>query len=380
MHRRHFVFAAPAAVAALSGLPLRASAATQPVIKFGQSASLTGGQASYGRDVRDGILAAFAAASKADGARGPRFELVTLDDGGRRERCVENAQSLIGGGVAALIGFTNGAAAEFCLPAVSQNQMALLGTASGNMGLRNSNASAAFHVRAGYDLEYRRMAAYVRDFGMRRIGYVFLQDTSIANKNVMTESLAALSVTPKVSIGVDRNAASYDDVAHELAEAKLDCVLFSANANPAMRLMDAMAATEYRGLFYASSYAGQDLVETLTAKKRSCIMSMVVPRPSARGLNVVEKCQEDVAALGGTARMGITTLEGYIAGRIAVEAARNALKAGNGERIVRGRMREAIAGLSVDLGGYKVDFNSGGTQGSQYVDLIAVDRYGRLVG
>jgi branched-chain amino acid transport system substrate-binding protein len=42
-------------------------------------------------------------------------------------------------------------------------------------------------------------------------------------------------------------------------------------------------------------------------------------------------------------------------------------------------MKEVLAGLRSDLGGYRVEF-AGSSQGSRYVDLIAIDRYGRLVG
>jgi len=74
----------------------------------------------------------------------------------------------------------------------------------------------------------------------------------------------------------------------------------------------------------------------------------------------------------------MTALEGYIAGRIAVEAAQNVMKTSGGT-VSRPRLREALAGLRADVGGYKVEF-AGGTQGSKYVDLVAIDRYGRMVG
>ena len=70
------------------------------------------------------------------------------------------------------------------------------------------------------------------------------------------------------------------------------------------------------------------------------------------------------------------TLEGYIVGRIAVEAAYAAQASG---RLSRARFGEVLAGLKADLGGFRVDFG-GGSQGSRFVDLIALDRYGRLVG
>jgi ABC-type branched-subunit amino acid transport system substrate-binding protein len=378
MQRRNFVLAGSALFAGGLGGVLPASQAAQlTTIKFGQSASLSGGQASYGKDVRDGIAAAFAAASKADAAKGVRYELATLDDGGVKARCAGNVNQLIDGGATAIIGLTSGAGAEACMPAIDQAQIPLLGTASGNMGIRASNVNSAYHVRAGYDLEYQRMVAYVKDFGLRRVGVVYLQDTSKANMEAMNEALSAMGIVPKVAVAIDRNSASFDESSNTLMASKLDCVLFTANAAPVAAIIEQMSAAKYPGLFYASSFAGQDLIDTLTAKQRSCIMSMVVPRPNAMGVGVVAQCQRDLTAYDNRTRIGMTVLEGYIAGRIAVEAARTAMKAG--VPVNRARMKEVLASLRADLGGYRVDFGAG-PQGSRYVDLIAVDRYGRLVG
>jgi branched-chain amino acid transport system substrate-binding protein len=80
--------------------------------------------------------------------------------------------------------------------------------------------------------------------------------------------------------------------------------------------------------------------------------------------------------LRNNARIGITTLEGYIAGRTAVEAGLLAARSGN---LSRGHVKEALLGLRSDLGGYKVEF-AGSTQGSHYVDLVTLDKYGRVMG
>jgi branched-chain amino acid transport system substrate-binding protein len=357
------------------GVGWKAGAAATPsnVIRFGQSASLTGGQANYGRDVRDGIAAAFASASKAGG---PKVELVTLDDGGVKGRCAQNVATLIELGVTGIIGLTSGAGAEACIPAVERAQIPMLGTASGNMGIRADGVSTAFHVRAGYDLEYQRMVSYLRDFGLKRVGVVTLEDTSKANLEAMKLALHSMSIAPKVALAIDRNNAAFDAVATQLLDARLDCVLFTANAAPVAAIIDRMTAARYPGLFYASSFAGQDLVDALVARKQSCVMSMVVPRPNAHGVGVVQHCRDDLAALGSDAKVGMTTLEGYIAGRIAAEATQSVLRTGT---VTRARMREALTALRADVGGYKVEF-SGGTQGSRYVDLVAIDRYGRMVG
>jgi ABC-type branched-subunit amino acid transport system substrate-binding protein len=376
MKRRTLVLAATAAIG-VPALPYLAQAANARVVRFGQSASLTGGQAGYGKDVHNGLMAAFAAASAQESSTGIRYELTTLDDGGVRSRCMKNVIGLVEAGVSGIIGLTSGAGAEACLPVIEDGQIAMLGTASGNMGIRAANVSGVFHVRAGYDIEYKRMLSYLKDFGLRNVGVVTLNDTSRANLEAMTAALAALAIVPKVSVTIDRNATSFEAPANELLAGKLDCVLFTANAAPVARIIDLMRGASYPGLFYASSFAGQDLLDTLAAKKHGCVMSMVVPRPTALGVNVVAQCQRDLALLNNGARLGLTTLEGYIAGRTAVEATQQAMKSGS---ISRARLKEALAGLRSDFGGYKVEFSGGNTQGSRFVDLIALDRTGRLVG
>jgi ABC-type branched-subunit amino acid transport system substrate-binding protein len=346
------------------------------VIRFGQSAALSGIQAVYGRDVQNGIAAAFAAANANEASTGVRFELTTLDDGGVRVKCMANALQLHESGVSALIGFTNGVAAEACVPMLDDTQLAMLGTASGNMGLRAQATKSVFNVRAGYDAEFAQIVNYLRDVGMQRVALVRLSDTSQANRDAMNVALSSAGISPRASVNIDRHATDFAGVTNELLAARPDCVLFVANAGPVAAIIAQMAQAKYPGLFYASSYAGQDLLDTLAARHQSCVMSVVVPRPTALGVNVVANCRRDLALLQNGARVGITTLEGYIAGRTAVDAALAAAHSGS---LGRGRVKEALAGLRSDLGGYKVEF-AGTTQGSRYVDLITLDKYGRVVG
>ncbi len=376
MKRRALLLACGSLAGTLSVPHVRASSSSPHVVRFGQSAALTGIQAVYGRDVQNGIAAAFAAANANEASTGLRFDLQTLDDGGVRVKCMANALQLNDSGVSALIGFTNGVAAEACIPMLEDTQLAMLGTASGNMGLRGQGTKSVFNVRAGYDAEFTRIVNYLRDVGMQRVALVRLSDTSQANRDAMNAALAAAGIAPRASVNIDRHATDLTAVSAQLLAAKPDCVLFVANSGPVATIISQMTQAKYPGLFYASSYAGQDLLDTLTERHQSCVMSVVVPRPSAMGVNVVASCGRDLALLKNGAKVGITTLEGYIAGRTAIEAAMLASRSGN---VTRGRMKEALAALRSDLGGYKVEF-SGTTQGSHYVDLITLDRYGRVMG
>jgi len=175
---------------------------------------------------------------------------------------------------------------------------------------------------------------------------------------------------------VDRNATNFEAAARDLMAARPDCVMFTTNAEPICKIVDLMSAAKYPGLYYASSYSGQALIDKLSARQQSCVMSVVVPRPSSISTPVVSQCQRDLALVGKDTRVGVTTLEGYIVGRIAVDAAYAAQASG---RLNRARFGEVLSSLRTELGGFRVDF-AGGSQGSRFVDLIALDRYGRLVG
>jgi branched-chain amino acid transport system substrate-binding protein len=378
MNRRSLLLTTPA----LLGNRAWGVEATQPpsargAVTFGISASLTGGQAGYGKDVRDGVLAAFSAANKASLDKGPRFELTVLDDGGDREKCKANVKSLIDGGAVALVGLTSGAAAEACLPLIEESQIPLLGTATGNMGIRNEKLTMPYHIRAGYDVEYKHMMRYVKDFGFQRVGYVHLKDTSPANQAAMTAALDAVGVKLALSVPVDRNAKNYDAESDALIAANLSCVMFTTNAAPVEKLIARLSAARYGGTYFSSSFAGQSLISSLAGKGVSVIMTQVVPRPTAVALPLVKRYQEDLAALSSEANVGYTSLEGYIAGRVAIEAAKNTP---GGASMSRARFRSALAELRVDLGGYRVQFGGTTKNGSNLIDIIAVDRSGRIIG
>lgn len=380
MQRRHFMLAG-AASATGSAWPLAARAASRTV-RIGQSASLSGAQAQYGKDVNLGLAAALAAANRAEGPGGLNFELQALDDAGQKERVATHTKALIDGNVHALVGFTSGIGAQDNLPLIQQAQVPLIGTASGNMGIRvGAPRDCTAHVRAGYDVEYKQMIGYLKTYGFDRVGFVYLSDTSKINLATLTATLDAAGLKAPLSLGADRQGKDADDVARKLLAAKLDCVVFTTNAPAALAVSKSLVNGGYAGMLFASSLAGQDLINSVPQLGRGMVMSLVVPRPTALGMGVVSQCQRDLVAMGGNggnAKLGVTVLEGYIAGRVTVEAARAAAQRGG--EVTRARLLDALAQLKVDLGGYRVAFENGSSQGSRYVDMVVVDRHGRIVG
>jgi hypothetical protein len=119
------------------------------------------------------------------------------------------------------------------------------------------------------------------------------------------------------------------------------------------------------------------LIDDVVRNHHSIIMSQVVPRPNAIAKGIVKQCRADIASLGSGARVGFTSIEGYIVGRVAVEASRLASKGG---ALSRSRFKDALGTLDLDLGGYRVRFVPPSQQGSRFVEVVAIDRTGRIVG
>src|SRR5688572_23668208 len=94
------------------GLPAVAQKATPPSgpILIGQSAGLTGGQAQYSAEIKQGIDAYFSAVNKNGGVNGRQITLVSEDDQGKKDNVLANTRKLVETDkVLALIGYTSGA-------------------------------------------------------------------------------------------------------------------------------------------------------------------------------------------------------------------------------------------------------------------------------
>jgi len=76
-------------LACMAGAPL---VHAQDAWVIGQSAPLTGSNAAFGKDIRDGALAYFKSVNARGGVGGRNIELVTLDDANDRKTAGANTQ------------------------------------------------------------------------------------------------------------------------------------------------------------------------------------------------------------------------------------------------------------------------------------------------
>ncbi len=345
-------------------------------IRLGQSAGFSGGQAEYAADVNAGLKAALAAANQAGGVAGRRLELVTADDGGRRDAVLENTRKLVEQDqVVALVGYTSGAGVEASLAYIDRMRVPIIGPATGNMGIREAGSPNLFHTRAGYDREMSAIVSHVARLGYQRVGLAYLADVGPANLRAMTAALAQHRLEPAVVVGLDRNATDFSQPSRALLAARPQLVVFISNARPIVGIVKAMRRAGYGGQFATSSFAGSRVVADLGAQAAGLILIQVLPRPQKNYLRFHRAFHEDLAAHAASTKANYTVLEGYVAGRVLTEALRRAGAEGGRSGLLR-----ALSNLGeIDFGGYRVRYAANAREGSRFVELGVVTDDGRIV-
>ena len=128
-------------------------------------------------------------------------------------------------------------------------------------------------------------------------------------------------------------------------------------------------------LFVAISFVGSDsLAAELGSQGSGVIVSQVVPFPADTSLPVVASYRKALSALDATARPGYVSLEGYIVGRLAIEALRR-----NIGQPTRESLLDSIVMAPIDLDGVTLSYGPSNNQGSNQVFFTALQRDGTFL-
>lgn len=373
MLSRRLVVLAAALAAGL--VPAAAHAQKAGPIVIGQSAGFTGGQAAYSADVRTGVLAAFEAANRTGGVHGRPLKLVAEDDQGKKDNVLANTKKLVEvEKVTALIGYTSGAGVEATLKYLGENRVPMLSPVTGNMGIRAEFHRNLFHTRAGYDDEMKKVIGGLALTGVKRFAIAYLDDVGPANPQAMHGALDLAKLKAVAAVPLNRNATDFSAQVDALVKANPEAVIFISNGPPIVKIVQGMRKKGYGGQFASSSFSGLKVIDDLKDDGFGLILSQVLPPPTRTYLKVVKDYQQDLKAVAPDAKPNYTSLEGYIAARVLVDALRKAGPGAEPEKLV-----EALESMRrVDLGGYEINFSRDSHDGSRFVDTGVVSRSGGL--
>ena len=341
-------------------------------IVFGQSAALDGPAAALGSGMREGILAAFEEANQAGGVNGRTLTLKSLDDGYEPDRAIENTRNLIEGEkVFALIGPVGTPTSKATQPIATDAAVPFIGPFTGAGFLRDPALSNVINVRNTYDaeteawikhltedLKHERIAILYQDDGFGRVGL------SGVNK-----ALEKRGMTLVAEGTYQRNTTAVKSALLDIRKADPQAVVIVGAYRPAAEFIKLARKVNMDATFVNISFVGSKaLAGELGPDGAGVVVTQVVPFPWDSSIPLVAQYQAALKASNPDAEPGFVSLEGYITGRIAIEALRKI----DGE-VTRQALLDAIYNTgSFDLGGVTLSYGPGDNQGMDEVFLSVI--------
>jgi ABC-type branched-subunit amino acid transport system substrate-binding protein len=335
-------------------------------ILFGQVAALSGPAQDLGQGMRQGILAAFDEANRHGGISGRTLELKSLDDGYEPEKTIDATQKIIDEDkVFAMIGAVGTPTSKASQPIATAAQVPFIGPFTGAEFLRDPYNRYVVNVRASYFQETEAWIEHLtKDLGISRIAILYQDDAfGLAGLDGVQRALAKRNMSLVASGSFKRNTTAVKSALLDIMKGQPEAVVTVGPYKPVAEFIKLAHEVKMDALFVAISFVGSDsLAQELGSDGAGVIISQVVPFPWDASLPVVAAYQTAIVADDASAKPGFVSLEGYLVGRLVVEA----LKRVDGEP-TREKLLNAIAAAPFDLGGVVLSYGATKNQGSDQV-------------
>ena len=359
--------------AALAAGPLQAAPGVDDSrILFGQSAALGGPAAALGTGMRLGILAAFKEANDAGGVHGRKLELKSYDDGYEPDRAIANTNKLIDEDqVFALIGAVGTPTSKATQPIATAKKVPFIGPFTGAGFLRKKENSNVINVRATYDQETEAWIKHLtEDLGFRNIAILY-QDDGFGRVGLAGVKKAMEKRGLKLSAEgtYPRNTTAVKKALLSIRKAKPEAVVMVGAYKPIAAFIKLAHKAKMNPVFVNISFVGSSaLSKELGKDGAGVVITQVVPFPWDTSLPVVAAYQKALKAYDAKAEPGFVSLEGYLVGRLTVEALKKA-----GKDLTRQAFLDAVYNTGrFDFGGAVLEYGPGDNQGMSDVFLTVI--------
>ena len=349
-------------------------ALAQQEIIFGQSVALSGPAAELGREMQLGARLYFDSINAAGGIRGRKIVLKTLDDGYEPARAEANTRRFIDEGeVLALFGYVGTPTSAASIPLATTARLPFFGAFTGAELLRAPFNRYVFNVRASYFDETELIIKQLTAEGLTRIA-VFHQNDAYGQAGLagVERALAARKLRVVLKATVERNSSDVSIAVERMVAEKPEAIVMVSTYGSCAAFIK---QTKAKGLLtrYANvSFVGtKSLAKALGPLGSGVMISQVVPSPSSERYPWVVEYQRMIKARDG--ELSYTSLEGFIAARIIVEALK---RGGDASREALIRSLETLKDVS--LGGFPVLFGPENHSASKFVELTVLDSKGRV--
>ena len=341
-------------------------------VLFGQSAAFTGPAQELGLGMQLGIQAAFREANGRGGVHGRMLDLVSLDDAYEPEAAVVNTQQLIEEEqVFALIGAVGTPTSRSAAPVAAEAGAPYIAPFTGAAFLRDPAWDNVINLRASYQQETEEMVARLTgDLGIDRIAVMY-QDDSFGRDGYQGVRLALerRGMEP-VAIGLyPRNTAAVKTALLDLRQGDPQAVIIIGAYQPVSMLINWARHTGMDAVFLTVSFVGSNaLAQALGETGADVVVTQVVPFPTNDSLPVVASYRSALSTHDPDAVPGFVSLEGYLAGRLAIEGLQRC-----GAVLSRDCFLDSLRNAgTVNIDGFELHYGDDDNQGSDAVFMTAL--------
>ena len=347
---------------------------TDDNILFGQSAAFSGPAWELGTNMQLGILSAFEEVNEAGGVNGRMLELVALDDGYEPEAAISNTFELIEENqVFALIGAVGTPTSRSAVPVAYEADVPYVAPFTGAAFLRESKWRNVINLRASYNQETEEMVARLtEDLGIDRIAVLYQDDSfGLAGLNGATRALERREMEP-VSVGFyPRNTLAVKAALLKLRDDNPEAVIMVGAYQPVATFISwAKRIGLDDVVFITISFVGSNaLANFLGTDGENVFVTQVVPFPTDDSVPIVRSYLDALVAYDVESSPGWVSLEGYLAGRLAIEA----LRACGRDNVTRECFYNSIDSFeALELDEFALQFGFADNQGSDKVFLTVI--------
>ena len=326
--------------------------------------------------MRQGILAAFTEANTAGGVNGRRLELVYRDDGYEPAKAIENTNRLINENqVFALIGEVGTPTSRAAQPIATEARVPFIGPFTGAGFLRDPSLGNVINVRASYDQETEAWIEHLTtDLGVSRVALLYQDDSfGLAGRSGIVAALERRSMKLVAEGTYMRNTTAVKTALLTIRNAKPQAVGMIGTYMACAEFIRLARRIGLNAVFVNISFVGSNALAKELGKEGEGLVIHRFPVPRGRQ----HPSRGPVQALKAAepeGEFGFVSLEGYMVGRLAVEALGRL-----GRSVTRAGLLTAIKeGGAFDLGGITLSYSPDNNQGMDRVFLTIIQADGSI--
>lgn len=303
------------------------------------------------------------------GVHGRQIITVYRDDAYEPGRTRVNTQKFLEQDkVFALFGYVGIAPVISALPLLERYRIPLIAPVTGAQVIRSPLNRFVFNLRASYHQEIVKLVDYLNRYGREAIAIVY-QDDAFGRGGLqgLYKALEPVGRKPVAMETIQRNSTDTREAARRVALSKPEAVLLASSyATNASFIKNYRELDSTAQIFNLSFVGSNALARALPKHLRHGIGVMqVVPFPWNARLPIVRDYQMAMKHINASSNLGFSSLEGYMAAQLFIQALEQA-----GPNPTREGLMRALNDLhNKDLGGFPLETQMASRNGASFVEL-----------